>query len=172
MSVPTTFARTREVTFTFGLKPNPTTESEEKVMDKIPAALQHKIDYINALDISDKSKVSRITIAALDYQSYCRARSDGDKNMPYFKGTAFENLATLLDKHDEGCAKKWEEFDNKGLQPAKNPPPMPPTMPPKRVICEDAKFKREQPSGWYLAGCFLCVFILSASLGVILERSL
>jgi hypothetical protein len=106
-------------------------------MDKIPAALQHKIDYINALDIPDKSKVNRITIATLDYQSYCRARSDSDKNMPYFKGTFLESLATFLDKHDEECAKKWEKFEDKGLQPAKNPPPMPPVMPPKRVINQD-----------------------------------
>jgi hypothetical protein len=82
-------------------------------MDKIPAALQHKIDYINALDISDKSKFSRITIATINYQSYCRARSDSDKNMPYFKGAALESLATFLDKHDEECAKKWEEEQKK-----------------------------------------------------------
>ena len=140
-------------------------------MDKIPAALQHKIDYIKALDISDKSKASRITIATLDYQSYCRARSDGDKNMPYFKGTAFENLATLLDKHDEECAKKWEKFDNKGLQPAKNPPPMPPTMPPKRVICEDVKIMEPAPVDYdagYVAVCFCAAFVLCGAVGLTL----
>jgi hypothetical protein len=106
-------------------------------MDKIPAALQHKIDYINALDIPDKSKVSRITIATLDYQAYCRARSLTEKSSVSLKGTVLESLATLLDKYNEDAAKKWERFEDKGLQPAENPPPMPPVMPPKQVINED-----------------------------------
>ena len=36
-------------------------------MDKIPAALQHKIDYINALDISTNDKQHRIGNAMLIY---------------------------------------------------------------------------------------------------------
>jgi hypothetical protein len=103
-------------------------------MDKIPAALQHKIDYINALDIPASNKEQRIKIVTLDYQAYCRARLDSDKHMPYFKGTVLESLATLLDKYNEDAAKKWERHEDKGLQPAKNPPPMPPVMPPKRDI--------------------------------------
>ena len=106
-------------------------------MDKIPAALQHKIDYINALDIPDKSKVTRITIATLDYQSYCRARSLSEKSSVSLKGTILENLATLLDKYNEESAKKWERFEDKGIKPAKNPPP----IPPKRVINQDVKLK-------------------------------
>ena len=38
-------------------------------MDKIPAALQHKIDYINALDIPVEQKSRRIAVAILDYWS-------------------------------------------------------------------------------------------------------
>ena len=38
-------------------------------MDKIPAALQHKIDYIKALDIPTEQKSRRIAIAILDYWS-------------------------------------------------------------------------------------------------------
>ena len=101
-------------------------------MDKIPAALQHKIDYVNALDIPDESKAQRIAISVCDYW--------------------IDNLKADLNTY----AKCGKDFP----------------VPSKPIINEDFKFKREQPSGWYLAGCFLCVFILSASLGVILERSL
>ena len=38
-------------------------------MDKIPAALQHKIDYIKALDIPAEQKASRIAIAIIDYHN-------------------------------------------------------------------------------------------------------
>jgi hypothetical protein len=103
-------------------------------MDKIPAALQHKIDYINALDIPVSNKEQRIKIVTLDYQAYCRSRSDSEKHMPYFKGTVLESLATLLDKYNEDAAKKWEKFEDKGLKPAKNPPPMPPVKSPKRDV--------------------------------------
>jgi hypothetical protein len=163
-------------------------------MDKIPAALQHKIDYINALDITARQKAERIATSTTDYWAW------------YYRW------------------QRWERFENKGLQPAKNPPPMPPVMPPKSDIkvsisginpediftaegiaetmkqinsigvqpyrpwprnyadellqrdllihSEKLKIKIGQPSGWYLAGCFLCVSILSASLGAILERAL
>jgi hypothetical protein len=36
-------------------------------MDKIPAALQHKIDYINALDIPTNDKCQRIGVTMVDY---------------------------------------------------------------------------------------------------------
>jgi hypothetical protein len=171
-------------------------------MDKIPAALQHKIDYINALDITARQKAERIATSTADYWAW------------YYRWQT------------------WERHDEKGLQPAENPPPMPPVMPPKRDIKvnitginpegmftaesiaeaikeinsigvqpstpwpriqtpsytlkyipyespndkpigpANVKFKGEQPSGWYLFGCFLCVSILSASLGAILERTL
>jgi hypothetical protein len=158
-------------------------------MDKTPPALQHKIDYINALDIPARQKAERIATSTIDYWAW------------YYRWQT------------------WEKHDEKGLQPAKNPPPMPPVMPakineatdragppnprpppppmpPKRVINEgvklsaskaeslklglaiypvapaNVKFKGEQPLGWYLAGCFFCVFLLSASLGAILERAL
>jgi hypothetical protein len=112
------------------------------MMDKIPAALQHKIDYINALDIPVEQKAKRIDIATLDYKTYC-SKEIGD----YFQGTVFEGVASFLDKHNKAVASKWEKEqthieawrdnfinDDKGLQPAKNPPPMPPVMPPKRDI--------------------------------------
>jgi hypothetical protein len=172
MSVPNNTVRTREFTFAFEPKPNPKTGSEEQVMDKIPAALQHKIDYINALDIPDKSKVSRITIATLDYQAYCRARSLSEKSSVSLKGTVLENLATLLDKYNEDAAKKWEKFEGKGLQSAKNPPPMPPVMPPKRVIKNGVKFQgRNKPDKFaYQLSCCLWVgsFVLCGLIGLVL----
>jgi hypothetical protein len=36
-------------------------------MDKIPAALQHKIDYINALDIPARQKAVRTSTEIVDY---------------------------------------------------------------------------------------------------------
>ena len=73
-------------------------------MDKIPAALQHKIDYINALDIPVESKVNRIEIATLDYDTYC-SKEFGD----HFKGTAFEGVASFLDGRAKTTKSKWEK---------------------------------------------------------------
>ena len=73
-------------------------------MDKIPAALQHKIDYINALDIPARQKAERIATSTADYWAW------------YYR------------------CQGWGRYDEKGLQPAKNPPPMPPVMPPKSDI--------------------------------------
>jgi hypothetical protein len=74
------------------------------MMDKIPAALQHKIDYINALDIPAKQKSQRIKIVTLDYVAYC-SEEFGD----HFKDTAFEGAASFLDRHTKTTKSKWEE---------------------------------------------------------------
>ena len=77
------------------------------MMDKIPVALQRTIDSINGLDIPATQKHKRIATSTADYWS------------------AYH------------LWQQWSGHEDKGLQPAKNPPPMPPVMPPKRVINED-----------------------------------
>jgi hypothetical protein len=73
-------------------------------MDKIPEALQHKIDYINALDIPARQKAERIATSTIDYWA------------AYYRW------------------QQWSGHEDKGLKPAKNPPPMPPVKSPKRDI--------------------------------------
>ena len=187
-------------------------------MAKIPPALQHKIDYIKALDITAEQQAHRVAIEIVAYWTdyYCRiiASTEECNAKPFvIKDITGKEIKILLE--EVGCigiqpSEPWPRtaIDEKGLQPAKNTPP----MPPKRVVNENVKFfaskadvadqqKKDneghlinlqerimqiqvgfdsikstpappEPSGWYLAGCFLCVFILSASLGAILERTL
>ena len=225
-------------------------------MDKIPAALQHKIDYIKALDIPAEQKASRIAIAIIDYHNrdvsmakwylndiaslIAGANIDDAESQVKRVNTHILTLNGLLEmgvnKEVLGSKQKYmftgkavKEImddvinDDKGLSPASSGTPMPKVKPAKTSVNGDGcgglpsksggeggcgpdadslgpvlgskqKYsfnatlkevqdclisdgkglppKREQPSGWYLAGCFFCVFLLSASLGVILERSL
>ena len=99
MPVPNNTVRTREFTFTFNPKTNPTTGSKEKAMDKIPAALQHKIDYIKALDIPVEQKSRRIGREVLDYWANYWSSSRGDYNL------SIEDLLPLIAAAKEAKAK-------------------------------------------------------------------
>jgi hypothetical protein len=165
-------------------------------MDKIPSALQHKIDYINALDIPNLNKYKRIAAAMANYWA---DNCNGDVNISANGGKGLwnrdeynaqrVNQVRITGINPEGMftaesiAEAIKEIRSIGVQPStpwpqiqtpsdtlKYAPYESPNDKPAGPI--NTKFKGEQPSGWYLAGCFLCVSILSASLGAILERTL
>jgi hypothetical protein len=116
------------------------------MMDEIPAALQHKIDHINGLDIPIEQKSQRIALTVVNYWA------DYFNRVTFSSGGAGGFNLGLVSEGGKG---------GNGYLP--NDKPVGPI---------NTKFKGEQPSGWYLFGCFLCVSILSASLGAILERTL
>jgi hypothetical protein len=156
-------------------------------MDKIPPALQHKIDYINALDIPNLNKYKRIAAAMANYWAdNCNGdvniSANGGKglwnrdeynaqrvNQVTISGINPEHMFTgksaldIVKQHlsESKDVNSVGSFDVKRVNNDDNP-----------IVAANVKFKCEQPSGWYLAGCFLCVSILSASLGAILERTL
>ena len=68
-------------------------------MDKIPAALQHKIDYIKALDIPVEQKSRRIGREVLDYWANYWSSSRGDYNL------SIEDLLPLIAAAKEAKAK-------------------------------------------------------------------
>ena len=59
---------------------------------------------------------------------------------------------------------KYDGRNGNGYQPL----PKPPTPPPKRIINESVELGRF--GGWYLFGCFWCVFCLGVAVGGIIVR--
>jgi hypothetical protein len=66
-------------------------------MDKIPAALQHKIDYINALDITARQKAVRTSTEIIDYwDDYYKRRN------LFIDTGSFESLGDLIFSENKG----------------------------------------------------------------------
>jgi hypothetical protein len=173
MSVPNNTVRTREFTFAFEPKTNPKTGSEEQVMDKIPAALQHKIDYINALDITARQKAVRTSTEIIDYWA------DYYKRRNLFIDTgSFESLGDLIFSENKGNNLGYNA-DSLGLVLGSKPTRIiPPELsvssvpvPPKRVI-KDEKFQdQNKPDQFaYQLSCCLWVgsFVLCGLIGLVL----
>ena len=139
-------------------------------MDKIPAALQHKIDYIKALDIPVEQKSRRIAVAILDYWSLDASMSSWYLN----------DIASLIAGANTGDSKAQIKRVNAhistldallemGVNNATMSSGTP--MPHKRVICEDVKIMDPAPVDYnalYLTCCVFAVFILCGAVGLML----
>jgi hypothetical protein len=108
-------------------------------MDKIPPALQHKIDYINALDITARQKAVRTSTEIIDYWA------DYYKRRNLFIDTgSFESLGDLIFSENKGNNLGYNA-DSLGLALGSKPSRIiPPELsvssvpvPPKRVINQD-----------------------------------
>jgi hypothetical protein len=176
MSVPNNTVRTREFTFAFEPKPNPKTGSEDQVMDKIPAALQHKIDYINALDITARQKAVRTSTEIIDYWA------DYYKRRNLFIDTgSFESLGDLIFSENKGNNLGYNA-DSLGLALGSKPSRIiPPELSVSSVPCPRAE---TDPTGYkkainegnkpdkfaYQLSCCLWVgsFVLCGLIGLVL----
>jgi hypothetical protein len=150
-------------------------------MDKIPAALQHKIDYINALDITARQKAVRTSTEIIDYWA------DYYKRRNLFIDTgSFESLGDLMFSENKGNNLGYNA-DSLGLALGSKPSRIiPPKLsvssvpvPPKRVINEDVKpigpsnVKLMERSlvdynAVYLTCCVAAAFVLCGLIGLVL----
>ena len=72
-------------------------------MDKIPAALQHKIDYIKALDIPINDKYQRIGLAMIDYRKNLHVSGIAPEGM--FTGEAVKEIMDDVINDDKDAHK-------------------------------------------------------------------
>jgi hypothetical protein len=149
-------------------------------MDKIPVALQHKIDYINALDITARQKAVRTSTEIIDYWA------DYYKRRNLFIDTgSFESLGDLIFSENKGNnlgynadslglalgSKLARINEDEALTPASSGTPMPQVKSPKRVINKDENLMDRATVDYnagYVAFCFCAAFVLCGAMGLTL----
>jgi hypothetical protein len=141
-------------------------------MDKIPAALQHKIDYINSLDITARQKAVRTSTEIIDYcADYYRRRN------LFIDTGSFEYLGDFMFSENKGNNLGYNA-DSLGLVLGSKPTRIiPPELsvssvpvPPKRVIKDEKLMERATVdyNAGYVAFCFCAAFVLCGAMGLTL----
>jgi hypothetical protein len=139
-------------------------------MDKIPAALQHKIDYINALDITARQKAVRTSTEIIDYWA------DYYKRRNLFIDTgSFESLGDLMFSENKGNNLGYNA-DSLGLALGSKPSDILKCVPyespnDKPIDPSNVKLMERATVDYnagYVAFCFCAAFVLCGAMGLTL----
>ena len=104
-------------------------------MQKIPEELQHKIDYINAFNITASKKAACIAAATVHYWAKYYGDVDNGSVTPNKSITdAIKEVSSI----GVQPSKPWPQNSTNPDEPLK-PRPKPSAMPPKRIVDENVK---------------------------------